>query len=143
MSGEWERAPKILNPVWGSADPIPATHLLFNLVNTLLERRRGFYVAARVPGWLSESAQFEDITAQYHIVPIGDWYDEPTMRMLGNNFRSLLVTYGNSLKPLLREPGSGLDDTQVDEMVAGFVNDMHNVSGMVGVYHTVHAKKKI
>jgi len=141
LSGEWERGPTFADPALGNANSIPAIHRLLNLVDDALgARHRVFPVAPHIPAWLAESGRFRDITPQFHLVPIGDWHPDPAMQALGNNFRDIWVRYADSLRPMLRE-GLGLDEVQVDELVAGYVNDMDNVSGMIGVYHTVHAKK--
>jgi hypothetical protein len=141
LSGEWERVPSFANPVSGDADPIPETRRLLNLVDTSLARHGAFPLATCIPGWLAESGQFQDITAQFHVVPIGDWHPDPVMKELGNDFRSVWVRYADSLKPMLGEPGLGMNEAQIDDLMEGYLQDMHNTSGMVGVYHTVHAKK--
>ena len=142
LSGEWERGPKFANPIWGNDSSIPATHRLLNRVDAVLFANHGLVpVASRIPNWLAESDQFQDITVERHFLPIGDWHPDPGMKALGEDFRDIWVRYADSLKPVLREPNLGLNEAQIDELVAGFEDDMHTVPGMVGVYHTVHAIK--
>jgi len=140
LSGEWGRSPTFADPASGNSHTIPDIHRLVTFVDDILHAKHGvFSVAPHIPRWLAESGRFQDITAHLHAVPIGNWHPDPAMQVLGNTFRDMLVRYAKNLGPMLKE--AGLDNAQVDELVTGYVNDMENVSGMIGVYHTVYAKK--
>jgi hypothetical protein len=136
LSGEWERWPSFNNnPNIG--DRILGIDRLVNVVDSLLIQNYALYI----PTWLDESAQFQDITVQSFSVPIGDWPSDPDQRALGKYFRSVCVQYVDSLKPLLGEPRSGLNVVQINDLILGYLDNIYNVPGIVGKYHTVHAKK--
>ena len=143
LSGEWERGPTFASPVTGNPSTISATYHLLNIVDNALRAKHPgvFPIASHIPSWLAESGRFRNITAQLHAVPIGDWHPDPEMKELGNTFRDMLVRYANNLKPMLRDPELGLGEAQINNLVTGYMNDMYGVSGMIGVYRTVHAKK--
>jgi hypothetical protein len=138
VSGEWERGPSFDNPTIGDTNRIPGIDRLVNVVDSLLSHN-ALPLVPHIPTWLDASGQFEDITAQCYSVPIGDW--DPTKKALGENFRDVWVRYVDSLKPMLGQPGSELDEAQIDDLIAGYLDNLYNVPGMVGKYHMVHAKK--
>jgi len=141
LSGEWERCPTFADPSLRNSNSIPATSHLFNLIDDAMFTSHGVIpIASHIPSWLAESGHFRDITSQKYAVPIGDWHPEPSMQALGNALRHALQLSTNGLKLILKEPKLGLEEAQIDELVMGYVQEMYHVSGMVAVYHTVHAR---
>lgn len=140
LSGEWERGPTFANPGLGDITSIPAIYRLLDLVDDVLRTKHGVLPAAlHIPSCLAASGCFSDITTERRAMPIGDWHPDPAMRALGNDFRDMWVRYAHNLKPMLKE--EGLDDAHIEQLMVGYVSDMYRVSGMVGVFCTVHAKK--
>jgi hypothetical protein len=137
LSGEWERCPSFDNPTIGDTSRILGIDRLVDVVDSLLIRSH----VLDIPTWLDASGQFQDITVQSYSVPIGDWPSDPEQRALGENFRGVWVRYVDSLKPMLGEPRSGLSEVQINDLIAGYLDNIYNVPGMVGKYHTVHATK--
>jgi len=141
VSGEWERSPSFDNPAIEDTNRILGIRSLVDVVDLLLIERNASPPVTCIPDWLDASGQFQGITKQCYTVPIGDWPSDPAMKALGKNFRDVWVRYADSLKPMLREPSSGLGEAQINDLIAGYMHNMDNVPGMVGKYHTVHATK--
>jgi hypothetical protein len=121
---------------------MPGIRRLVEVVDLLLVQRHNIpALAPRIPIWLDTSGYFQEITVRSYSLPIGDWHGDPEKKALGNDFRNVWVRYADSLRPMLAEPSSGLNEAEINDLIAGYLDDLRNVPGMVGKYHTVYAKK--
>lgn len=140
LSGEWGRyvafdSSFISNPQTDA----PGVNRFWNVINSALETRGLLPVAGNIPLWLHDSGQFKDITAQQFIVPIGRWPQDASARRHGKAMRSSLVQYAEAFIPMLKM--DGWEESKLDDLLAGLVYDLRNVRGLVGVFHTVYARK--
>lgn len=140
LSGEWERIPTFVNPALRDQNLIPFTTGLLTMVDNILFEKYGIRPWARqIPGWLEASGLFVDITLDVHCMPVGNWHGDPDLRVLGRDFVDVWVKYAGSLEPMLSE--AGFDVRFVQHVLAGYLHEIQNVSGMCAVYYTVHARR--
>ena len=118
---------------------IPHTCRFFGVVNQVLELRGISNIAPSLPSILNGSGLFTNVTTEYIFVPIGKWPSNADAKKIGRAFRASLVRYADSVKPMLKQEGIG--EADIEALVQGYVHDLRNVRGMVGVFHAVYARK--
>lgn len=140
VSGEWGRYVAFDSSFISDPETdVPGVYRFWNVINSTLETRGLVPVAENIPIWLHTSGQFKEITPQQVIVPIGHWPQDASTRRHGKAMRSSLVKYARALMPMLRM--DGWEQSELDGLLADLVHDLRNVSGLVAVFHTVHARK--
>ena len=119
---------------------VPRACRFFDVLHSVLYTRGVLPICgALLPAILASTGQFRQITAQNVYVPIGGWHSDPGMQRVGKAFRGFIRRYAHSMMPFLVE--AGLCEEEVDDLVKGLMFDLRRASGVVCVYHTVHARK--
>jgi SAM-dependent methyltransferase len=121
------------------ARQVPRARSFFQVIDHSLGLRHLVPIADRIPGLIRQSHQFTMPTIQTFHIPVGDWHQNPVMRRVGMLYLKALKDFAESLKPMLRE--ARMTQHEIDTLVTGFVEDIEHVPGLVGVYHTVWARK--
>lgn len=121
------------------AHQAPRARSFFQVVNRSLELRHLVPIADMIPGFIQQSRQFTVPTIQTFHIPVGDWHHNLVMKRVGKMYLAALKDFAESLKPMLRE--AGMTQQEINSLVAGFIEDIERVPGLVGVYHTAWAKK--
>lgn len=121
------------------AHQAPHARHFYDIVNHLLTLRHLNLIAERIPRFMAHSRKFTVPVIQTFHVPIGDWHPDSTMRRVGKKYLAALKVFAENLSPMLRE--TGMTQPEVDALVHGFIHDIENVRGLVGVYHTAWARK--
>ena len=116
----------------------PRAWRFYDAVHHSLALRHLNLIADRIPLSIQHSQQFTVPIIQTFHIPVGDWHRDNIMRRIGKKYLAALKVFAENLRPMLRETMSQHD---VDALVAGFIDDIENVRGLVGVYHTVWARK--
>lgn len=133
MACEWDRAPAMR----GGQDPevhLPRTCKFFRVVNDTLRWFKGINpLAPRLKRCIDQSGYFEEALQIRFEMPIGG-------DALGVCYRSILGMYAESMRLMLLEAGQ-LGESEVAELVMGYMHEVHTVPGMVSIYHAVHARK--
>ncbi|GLB44451.1 putative methyltransferase domain containing protein [Lyophyllum shimeji] len=141
LSCEWGRH-SAFHPAF-NLDPevhAPAACHFFEVLGKALDTCRGIQpIASRVPSFLRNSGCFKNIESRCFYMPIGPWHAEPEMKLLGRAFRASLLRYADSVKPLLLE--AGWSEEEVLQIIGAYIHELKTVHGMVGVMHTVHARR--
>ncbi|KAH7882073.1 S-adenosyl-L-methionine-dependent methyltransferase [Phlebopus sp. FC_14] len=113
----------------------PGAARFYQVINRLLDRENLYEITKDIPGWLRGTGSFTDGRTQEHLIPIGDWHPSARKKRLGRAYLETMITFAESLKSFLHD--GGLNDREIESLVAAYVNDLKTVPGMVGVYHTV------
>jgi len=119
---------------------LPGATRFFDVVNEALQRMGIQRIAPVVPDLLTASGSFTDITPQQFYMPIGPWHSNPEMKTLGRAFRAVLRKYTEAVRPMLSR--AGWTDCDLDQIIGDYLRETMMVRGMVGVYYTVHARKR-
>jgi hypothetical protein len=90
--------------------------------------------------FLANSGEFVDITPRPYYMPIGHWDRDRTRQRLGRAYRASCRRFSLALVPML--VGMGWSESILNEILANYHHDLQNIDGMVGVYHTVYARKR-
>lgn len=117
----------------------PRARRFYEVINHILKLRNLDVIADKIPGFIMQSEQFTVPIIQTFHIPIGDWHPDGIMKRVGKRYLTTLKGFAESLIPLLRE--TGMTQHDIEAHVAGFIHDVENVRGLVGVYHTVWARK--
>lgn len=142
LSGEWDPLPAFNTIIQRPNEVLPATYNFNHMVKQTMHQRFGMVpVGLLIPSWLEQSGQFENITPEVHFVPIGDWPQNPMDQTLGIDMRIILVRYGDNMVPMLKE--AGYKDEYLENMLRAYVHELHTVPGLMAVYRTVHATRKV
>lgn len=114
----------------------PQTYAYFELVKAAFATRGVIPIAERLEQLVRESGRFDDITARRYSLPVGPW--DSSNVQLGRDMRSSLVTYVESLKPLLVL--SGRHPTEVDDHIRAVRQELEGSFGLVVYYYTVRGR---
>jgi hypothetical protein len=140
--GEWEFYPSF-HPMYQGNSPTqsqaPGVRRFFDILAEGL-RRLGIRPVDDIPLWLATSGQFEEIVTQTYLMPIGPWHQDPEMQRIGRAFRAAHKRFFDAVRPMLIN--AGLDARVLDQVLVGYLHDLRSVSGLVGVYHIVYARKR-
>ncbi|KAJ8584731.1 S-adenosyl-L-methionine-dependent methyltransferase [Rhizopogon salebrosus TDB-379] len=121
------------------AHQAPRAWYFYDRINHFLTLRHLNPIADRIPHFIQHSQQFTVPIIQTFHIPIGDWHQDPVMKRVGRKYLAGLKVFAENLKPMLRETDMTRHD--IDALVSGFVQEIENVRGLVGVYHTAWARK--
>jgi hypothetical protein len=119
---------------------LPGATRFFDVVNEALQGMGIRRIAPTVPDFLTSAGVFTDITPQQFYMPIGPWHSDPELRSLGRAFRAVMWKYTEAVRPMLRKAGWG--DRDLGRIIEDYLHETMMVRGMVGVYYTVHARKR-
>jgi SAM-dependent methyltransferase len=125
-----------------SSDPahqVPRARHFYDVVNHSLSLRHLNLIADRIPYFIRHSQQFTVPIIQTFHIPIGDWHQDTIMRRVGKRYLAALKVFAENLTPMLCE--AGMTQYDAEALVNGFIDDIESVRGLVGVYHTVWARK--
>ncbi|KAJ7092438.1 S-adenosyl-L-methionine-dependent methyltransferase [Mycena belliarum] len=142
LSGEWGRYPSF-HPSFAPRTPAthaPALSAFYAHLYTALAQRRLLPITPPVAPLLAQTHAFTDIVADEFYMPIGAWHPDPAMRQLGRVFRVVFLRYIASVRPMLAESGVATPEA-LDDMYQRVERELRTVAGLVGVFHTVHARK--
>ncbi|OJA20780.1 hypothetical protein AZE42_07016 [Rhizopogon vesiculosus] len=121
------------------AHQAPRARQFYDVVNHFLTLRHLNLIADRIPRFIQNSQQFTVPIIQTFHIPIGGWHPDNVMKRAGRRYLAALKVFAENLSPMLRE--TGMTQHDIDALVLGFIQDIENVDGLVGVYHTVWARK--
>jgi SAM-dependent methyltransferase len=141
LSCEWVRSPNF-HPTFSINLPshVPGACQFYDALARALDICRGIQpIASRIPLFLNSSELFANITTSCYHMPIGPWHDNPSMKMLGRAFRASLLRYTDSVRPLFQE--AGYSEAEIDDITGAYIHELKTVRGMVGTFHTVHARR--
>jgi SAM-dependent methyltransferase len=117
----------------------PRAWYFYDRINHFLTLRHLNPISDRIPHFIQHSQRFTMPIIQTFHIPIGDWHQDPVMKRVGKKYLAGLKVFAENLKPMLRETDMTRHD--IDVLVSGFVHEIENVRGLVGVYHTAWARK--
>ncbi|KAG6331663.1 hypothetical protein ID866_7424 [Astraeus odoratus] len=117
----------------------PRADRFYRVVNAALARRGLHDYTRDIPTYIQRCALFNDGRLRDYIIPIGGWHPNPRDRRLGIAHLEAITNFAKSLAPMLRREGH--PDGFVEELIAGFIQDMRTVPGVVSVYQTVWTTK--
>lgn len=122
------------------AAQIPAT-THYQAAVTECMRARGIPELApdHIPVLLRRTNAFDAITIGQHVLPIGTWHPDPNLKRLGGLFRESLVTWMESMVPLLRD--GGLSDRQISSLIHECIAELEGTEGMFAVYYTFWTRR--
>lgn len=86
----------------------------------------------------AEHQDLRNIDSSFHVVPVGDWHNDHDLKALGVRYRDVLVAYARSIGPFLERH---YDRAQAEELVNGFIADLHGNEHIVSAYYTIHAER--
>ncbi|KAH7911257.1 S-adenosyl-L-methionine-dependent methyltransferase, partial [Hygrophoropsis aurantiaca] len=142
LSGEVARSPAFAPQYPFAAEQgAPGAFRFFQEINQMLLNRSGLQqIADKIPRWLQQSGQFTDITMREFLIPIGDWNSSSLLKRVGGEYRQAMERFADSMRPMLRSDDA-IDEMGLEQLIQGYIHDLYHVEGMVGVYHTVWARK--
>jgi len=120
-------------------DRAPGVFKFFDVVTQSLGQLGIYPVADVIPDLLAGSGQFDGITPQLYYMPIGPWRADLNGQRIGRAFRAACRRFVEAVRPMLTN--AGWSEEALYDIFSGYLHDLHTVSGMVNVYHTVHARK--
>lgn len=117
----------------------PATVQFFNAVTNALASRGIQPIAHQIPTFISNSGCFVDITVEQKCIPIGAWPSDVVSQNIGLDYLRVCERYANSSKPLLL--AAGWSEAALERIITNYIQEIQTVSGLVEVFHTVHARR--
>ena len=118
----------------------PATDRFFTAISNALASRGGIQpMAHQIPAFIANSGYFVDITVEQRFIPIGVWPSDVESQNIGADYLRVCERYAESSKRLLLE--AGWSGATLERMIEDYIQEIRNVSGLVGVVHTVHARR--
>ncbi|KAJ7750881.1 S-adenosyl-L-methionine-dependent methyltransferase [Mycena metata] len=142
LSGEWGRFP-VFHRDYAPETPatrIPALTAFFAHLHAALAARGLHPVAPPIAPLLAHTGAFDEISSREYHMPLGGWHPEPAMQRLGLAFRTVFMRYMGSVRPMLAESGVVPTD-ELDDVYQRVEQEVHEVEGLLSVFHTVHARK--
>lgn len=140
MSCEWGRY-AAFDPSFQQVPSIdaPASVEFFNAITDALAHRGIQPIAHQIPTFLTNSGCFTDITVEQKYIPVGVWPSDLPSQNIGADCLKVHERYADSFKPLLLE--TGWSEAGVERIITDYIQELHTVSGLVDVLHTVHARR--
>ena len=117
----------------------PATVRFFDAITAALAFRGIPPIAHQIPTFITNSGFFEDITVEQKCIPIGVWPSNVVLQNIGADYLRVCRRHANSSKPLLLAAGWSV--ATLETMITEYIQEIHTVSGLVEVLHTVHARR--
>ena len=118
----------------------PASARFFEAITNALSATRGIQpIAHQIPTFIANSGCFTDITVEQKCIPIGVWPSDVDLQNIGADHIKVNEQYADSSKTLLL--GAGWSEAALEEIITDYIQEMHSVSGLVDVLHTVHARR--
>lgn len=117
----------------------PATVRFFNALTNALASRGIQPIAHQIPTFIANSGYFVDITVEQRYIPIGVWPSDVMSQNIGADYLRVCERYADSSKPLLL--AAGWSETALQRIITDYIEEIHTVSGLVEVLHTVHARR--
>ena len=117
----------------------PATVRFFNAIDNALAARGIQPIAHQIPTFIANSGFFVDITVEQKPIPIGVWPSDVESQNIGADYFRVCRRHANSSKPLLLAAGWSV--ATLETMITEYIQEIHTVSGLVEVLHTVHARR--
>ena len=117
----------------------PATVRFFDAITVALASRGIQPIADQIPTFIANSDYFIDITVEEKYIPIGIWSSDMVSQNIGTDYLRACELYVDSSKPLLLS--AGWSEAALERMIADYIKEIHTVSGLVNVLHTVHARR--
>ncbi|KAJ7123755.1 hypothetical protein C8R44DRAFT_840581 [Mycena epipterygia] len=142
LSGEWGRYPAF-HPDFAPRTPAthaPALTAFFGHLYAALAARGLHPVFPPIGPLLAETGAFDDIVSEKHYMPMGPWHPDAAEKALGEAFLHAFLQYMASVRPMLTESGV-VSAEELDDEYGRVEQEVHNVAGLVSVFHTVHARK--
>ena len=116
----------------------PATVRFFDAVTNTLASRGIQPIAHQIPTFITNSGFFLDITVEQRCIPIGVWPSDVESQNIGADYLRVCERYyAESSKPFLL--AAGWSEAALKRMIPNYIQEIHAVSGLVEVLHTVHA----
>lgn len=117
----------------------PATIQFFDAITNALASRGIQHRAYQIPAFITNSGHFYDITVEQRCIPIGVWPADLASQNIGADCLLARRKYADSSKPLLLN--AGWSEAAVERLITNYIHEIHNVTGLVDVLHTVHARR--
>jgi len=117
----------------------PASVKFFDAITNALALRGIQPIAHQIPTFLANSGCFTDITVEQKYIPVGVWPSDLPSQNIGADCLKVHERYADSFKPLLLETCSSA--AVVERVITDYIQELHTVSGLVDVLHTVHARR--
>lgn len=117
----------------------PATVRFFNAIANALASRGIQRIAHQIPTFITDSGCFADITVEQKCIPIGVWPSDVVLQNIGADYLRVCEQYADSSKLLLLT--AGWSEANLRRMITDYIQEIHTVSGLVEVLHTVHARR--
>ena len=117
----------------------PSTVRFFGAITNALASRGIQPIAHQIPTFIANSGYFADITVEQKCIPIGVWPSDVVSQNIGVDYLRVCERYADSSKQLLLE--AGWSEATVERMITDYIQEIHTVSGLVEVLHTVHARR--
>jgi hypothetical protein len=117
----------------------PATVRFFDAITNALAFRGIQHIAHQIPTFIANSGYFVDITVEQRCIPIGVWPSDVVSQNIGADYLRVCERYADSSKPLLL--AAGWSEATLERIITDYIQEIHTVSGLVGVLYTVHARR--
>jgi hypothetical protein len=117
----------------------PATVRFFNAIMNALASRGIPPIAHQIPTFIANSGCFVDITVEQKWIPIGVWPSDAVSQNIGADYLRVCERYADSSKPMLL--AAGWSEATLERIITDYIQEIHTVRGLVGVFHTVHARR--
>jgi hypothetical protein len=143
FSGEFTNA-VLLHPSINADPSIRAPHLsrYFSTMTDALRRVCNIrqITGTTIPQLLQSTGSFDSITAQSHVVPLGDWMDDEEMKEIGKEMKKSVRQLMNSTEELIRATQL-LTQNEMQSMIVDAEMDLNDVNGLVLQYWTIFARR--
>lgn len=116
----------------------PRTYRFFRGINDWLAQHGIESGAARMHELLEQTSTFTNIQSLDLRVPIGSWNGES--QRVGERLRTNLIVLASSMQLWLVENGY-CTDMAAQDLVNGFLHEIHTIRGMELKYQIVYARK--
>ena len=117
----------------------PSTVQFFDAITNALAARGIQPLAHQIPTFITNSGCFSDITVEQNSIPIGVWPSDVLLQNIGADCLKVHKRYADSSKPLLLS--AGWSEAALERIITDYIEEIHSVSGLVSVLHTVHARR--
>lgn len=117
----------------------PATVRFYDAITNALAFHGIQPIAHQIPTFITDSGYFVDITVEQKFIPIGVWPSDVVSQNIGADYLTVCERYADSSKPLLL--AAGWSGATLERMITDYIQEIHTVSGLVEVLHTVHARR--